>query len=288
MPSHRADTQHPQSRRVQREKRSGRRTTHRAKGSSLTVPQMGIASALGLATVVAPVSGMMASTVPAKATANEIATARVADPAFGLRAHVATSVEQLQLIPDQVTRPAVPGTLASPRNLLVTRPSRGRERAVLPGCFGIIPPGVKPANGQLPSSMLCTLWDAKHQLRADAAVALAKLNVAYQQQFGHPMCLSDGYRTLSQQYEVKAERGYLAARPGTSVHGLGRAVDLCDDVEEFGSRTHQWMVDNAPRYGWTNPQWAQPGGTGPREAWHWEWNCGVEAGCEQGTDAENG
>lgn len=279
MPSHRADTPHAQSRRVQRQKRSGRRTTHRAKGSSLTVPQMGIASALGLATVVAPLSGMMAAPSPAKATLNEIPSARIAAPAFPMREHVQTGVERLQLIPGDELDVSVPVTLAAPRSLLVTRPSRGRERPVLPGCYGEVPLA-KISNGQLPNSMLCDLWDAKHQLRADAAVALAKLNVAYKQEFGHPMCITDGYRTLSQQYAVKADRGYLAARPGTSVHGLGRAVDLCDDIENAGSRTHQWMVDNAPRYGWINPAWAQPGGGGPREPWHWEYNCGVEAGCE--------
>jgi hypothetical protein len=40
------------------------------------------------------------------------------------------------------------------------------------------------------------------------------------------------------------------------------------------------MVDNAPRYGWINPAWAQPGGSGPQEAWHWEFNCAAEPGCE--------
>jgi hypothetical protein len=234
---------------------------------------------LGLATVVAPVSGILAGPGPAKATANEIITPRIAAPAFPLRVHVPTSVEQLQLIPDEVATPAVPGALAAPRDLLVTVPSRGKGRAVLPGCFGGSPL-LKYANGQLPKSAMCTLWDGKHQLRADAAISLAKLNVAYTQKFGHPMCVSDAYRTLGQQQAVKAERGYLAATPGTSVHGLGRAVDLCDDVEDFGSRTHQWLVDNAPRYGWKNPDWAQPGGSGPREGWHWEWNCDVEAGCE--------
>jgi len=287
VPSHRADTPQPASRRAQRQKRSGRRTTHRAKGSSLTVPQMGIASALGLATVVAPLSGMMASPEPAKATANEISTPRIAAPAFGLLGHTPTAVEQLQLIPADNDIPIVPGTLVAPRNLLVTRPSRGHERAVLPGCFGDVPLA-KASNGQLPATMLCTLWDAKHQLRSDAAVALAKLNVAYQQTFGHPICVSDAYRTLNQQYAVKAERGYLAATPGRSVHGLGRAVDLCDDVENFGSATHQWMVDNAPRYGWINPDWAQPGGSGPREAWHWEYNCGAEAGCEADSTSSTG
>jgi zinc D-Ala-D-Ala carboxypeptidase len=279
VPSHRADTPNPHVRRVQRHQRPGRRATHRAKGSSLTVPQIGIASALGLATVVAPISGVLAGPEPAKATPNEIATPRIAAPAFPLLARVPTSVELLQLIPDARETPSVPSTLAAPRDLLVTAPSRGKGRAVLPGCFGQSPLA-KYANGQLPKTALCTLWDGKHQLRADAAISLAKLNVAYTQEFGHPLCVSDAYRTLGQQYAVKAERGYLAATPGTSVHGLGRAVDLCGGVEEFGSPTHQWLVDNAPRYGWRNPDWARPGGSGPREGWHWEWNCDVEAGCE--------
>jgi zinc D-Ala-D-Ala carboxypeptidase len=281
VPSHRADTPQPRSRREQRQKRNGRRTTHRAKGSSLTAPQLGIASALGLATVVAPLSGMMSSSGPAKATENQIAMPRVAAPAFGLRERAATAVEQLQLIPDDAddSYTAVPGTLTAPRNLLVTRPSRGGERAVLPNCFGEVPL-VKAANGELPKSMLCTLWDGKHQLRADAAVSLAKLNVAYTATFGHPLCVSDAYRTVAQQFAIKAQKGYLAATPRTSVHGLGRAVDLCDGVQDTGSRTYRWLVDNAPRYGWVNPDWARPGGNGPNEPWHWEFNCGAEAGCE--------
>jgi D-alanyl-D-alanine carboxypeptidase len=279
VPSHRAVTSPPVARREQRERRSGRRTTHRAKGSSLTVQQMGIAGALGLATVIAPVSGLMASPAPAKATSNEILTPRVAAPAFPLRAAAANGVEHLRLVPEAPDPGSSVSKLAAPRDLLVTQPSRGHGRAVLPGCSGQVPL-LKPGNGQLPPSMLCDLWDGKHQLRADAAISLAKLNVAYVQEFGTPICLTDAYRSLNQQYAVKAERGYFAATPGTSVHGLGRAVDLCDGVENFGSRQHQWMVDNAPRYGWVNPDWAQPGGGGPREAWHWEWNCDVEAGCE--------
>jgi zinc D-Ala-D-Ala carboxypeptidase len=240
---------------------------------------MGIAGALGLATVVAPISGFMSLPTPAKSTSNEIVTARVAAPAFPMRQPVVTAVDALQLIPDQRAVPSVPRILAAPRGALVTKPSRGFGRAVLPGCFGEVPL-TKFANGQLARTALCTLWDGKHQLRSDAAVSMAKLNVAYQQEFGKPLCVTDGYRTLAQQIKVKAQRGYLAADPGTSVHGLGRAVDLCGGVESFGTKAHKWMVDNAPRYGWKNPEWALPGGSGPSEAWHWEYNCDVEAGCE--------
>ncbi|MDQ1287047.1 MAG: zinc D-Ala-D-Ala carboxypeptidase [Actinomycetota bacterium] len=217
----------------------------------------------------------MSAPTPAKAALNEISTPQVAAPAFPFVGR--TKVERLTLVPADNARPAIPQTLAAPRNLLVTRPSRGKERAVLPGCSGEFEK-VGAANGRLPSSLLCSLWDRKYQLRADAAISLAKLNVAYTQEFGHAICLNDAYRTLNEQYAVRATRGWFAAQPGTSTHGLGRAVDLCDDVDQAGSRTHRWMVENAPRYGWSNPDWAQPGGSGPTEPWHWEFPDSAEDG----------
>jgi zinc D-Ala-D-Ala carboxypeptidase len=267
--SHRADPSPSARSRVRRRERSNRRTPHRPQFSSLSVSQIGIVSALGIATIAAPLTGLVSGPV-AKEVANEIATAPVAAPAFPFLHTVQTAVGDLRVVTDDSIAPSIPSDLAPPRDLLVTRPARGQERAVLPGCFGQTPM-IKAANGQVPNSSLCTLWDGKHQLRADAAVAAAKLNVAYTQQFGHPMCVSDGYRTLAQQYTVKAERGGFAARPGSSVHGLGRALDLCDGVQVGGSTEHQWMVDNAARYGWTNPPWALAGGGGPYEPWHWEY-----------------
>jgi len=128
----------------------------------------------------------------------------------------------------------------------------------------------KALNGRLPDAMLCTLWDKKFRLRADAAVSFAKLNVAYQQAFGKSICLDDAYRTLAGQYAAKATRGGFAAQPGTSMHGWGLAVDLCGGSGVAGTPTYTWLRANAPRYGWDNPSWALPTGTGPREPWHWE------------------
>jgi D-alanyl-D-alanine carboxypeptidase len=268
VPSHRADAPPPLKRiRAQQRQRAGRMAARRARGSSLSVQHVGIAGALGFATIAAPISGLMSAPSPVKADLNEISTPHVAAPAFPFV--MRTSVERLTLVPGDTVRKAVPQTLAAPRNLLVTRPSRGRERAVLPGCSGEFTKA-GAANGRLPSSMLCTLWDRKYQLRADAAISLAKLNVAYTQEFGHALCLRDAYRSLNEQYAVKASRGWFAATPGTSTHGLGRAVDLCDGVERFGTPTYRWMVENAPRYGWEHPEWAEPGGSGPTEPWHWE------------------
>jgi LAS superfamily LD-carboxypeptidase LdcB len=75
---------------------------------------------------------------------------------------------------------------------------------------------------------------------------------------------------------VKANRGYLAAAPGTSNHGWGLAVDLSGGMSSYGSAQYKWMRENAPKYGWDNPTWARAGGN-KHEPWHWEFTSGVEA-----------
>jgi D-alanyl-D-alanine carboxypeptidase len=254
-----------------------RRTAGRPSRSSrrgVNLPQAGIAGALGLATIAVPLTGAFAVAPPAKRVANAVSTAALAPlPPFPLAtAPARTALDDVRLLPDEEPDASVPARLAAPRVLLVGRASRSNERAILPGCDGHVPDVTGVRNGELPASMLCTLWDPSRQLRSDAAVGIAKLNLAYQQHFGHPMCFNDAYRSLAQQYRVKAERGSFAARPGTSEHGWGLAVDLCDGVEQGSSSvSYQWMRANAPRYGWENPTWARPGGAGPYEPWHWEY-----------------
>ena len=68
----------------------------------------------------------------------------------------------------------------------------------------------------------------KHRLRADAAVALAKLDVAFSERFDEDLCITDSYRSLGSQISLAARKPGLAARPGSSEHGWGLAVDLCD------------------------------------------------------------
>lgn len=274
MPSHRADT--PPLRRPRKaERQQSRRVTQRSQKSSLSVPQVGIASALGLATIAAPLTGAMASPAASKppAAVNVVTAASLA-PALAfprVAPAPANAVENLRLVPDDGVKVAVPAKLAAPRTLLVTRASRSGERPVLPGCTGEKPDLSNARNGQLPSSALCTLWDPRHQLRSDAAVALARLNVAYMQRFGSAICLTDSYRTYAQQVAVKRSRGSFAATPGTSLHGLGLAVDLCGTVNEGSSSPqYQWLRANAGPYGFANPDWALAGGSGAYEPWHWE------------------
>ncbi|MGN8245968.1 D-alanyl-D-alanine carboxypeptidase family protein [Cellulomonas soli] len=153
-----------------------------------------------------------------------------------------------------------------------TTVSRAELREALPGCDGSVK--AAGANGQLAVEDLCTLWDGRTKMRADAAVSLAEMNEAYVARFGADMCLSSGYRTLAEQRAVKAQKGSLAAPPGLSNHGWGLAIDFCGS-ETSGARW-TWLNENAAIYGWENPDWAQPGGSGPYERWHWEYLKGVQ------------
>ena len=124
-------------------------------------------------------------------------------------------------------------------------------------------------NGQIPVAVLCPLWGAPGYLRADAAFAYDRLSHAYAAQFAVPICLTDAYRTYATQVDLYARKPGLAAMPGTSNHGWGTAVDLCGGIQSFATAQHDWMLINAPLYGWFHPGWAEPGGSRP-EPWHWE------------------
>lgn len=102
-----------------------------------------------------------------------------------------------------------------------------------------------------------------------ATLALVQMNNAYRSRFGNNIFITDAYRTYAQQVLLKAAKGDLAATPGTSNHGLGLAVDLGGGINSFGTPQHNWMIENASKYGWVNPSWAQQGGSKP-EPWHWE------------------
>ncbi len=125
-------------------------------------------------------------------------------------------------------------------------------------------------NGAIPMSALCPLWGAPGEyLRPAAAAAFSAMSKAYARDTGKPICVTDSYRTYAEQVALKAEKGKWAATPGTSEHGLGKAVDLCGGIENFGTAAHLWMKANAPLFGWFHPDWAEPTGPLP-EPWHWE------------------
>ncbi|HWV78774.1 MAG TPA: M15 family metallopeptidase, partial [Isoptericola sp.] len=137
------------------------------------------------------------------------------------------------------------GIAAAPRDVRVeaSAASRTAERSPLPGCDAGA--SIDGGNGSLADHSLCDIWQPGEKLRADAAVALSALNEAFRVRFGRDLCLVDSYRSISSQYAVKASRGYLAATPGTSMHGWGLAIDLCGD-EYRSSEVYGWLWENGP------------------------------------------
>lgn len=126
-------------------------------------------------------------------------------------------------------------------------------------------------NGQLPSSALCALWMAPGEYASpSAAVAFQAMSEKFAKDLGRPICVTDSYRSFTDQIAVKAARGWWAATPGTSNHGLGKALDLCGGINSFGTIEHLWMKQNAPLFGWFHPSWAAADGRKP-EPWHWEY-----------------
>ena len=126
-------------------------------------------------------------------------------------------------------------------------------------------------NGDVPADALCPATsDGAQLLRCDAAVAFRLLGVAYADDLGATLCITDSYRSRTGQEKVFATKPGLAATPGSSVHGLGLAVDLCGGAERFDSEENDWLLGHGPAYGWVHPGWAAAGGSRP-EPWHFEY-----------------
>ena len=160
------------------------------------------------------------------------------------------------------SRRALPVVTSSPTAPPVSTPAP----VLLPGCSQ--PAVAGGSNGRLDPVVLCDVG-SDERLRADAARAYAALAVAYRSRFGTAPCLIDGYRTLGEQQQLRRTKPRFAARPGSSEHGWGLAIDLGCGVQSRQSVQHTWVRVNGPGFGWTNPEWARSGGSRP-EPWHWE------------------
>jgi D-alanyl-D-alanine carboxypeptidase len=115
-------------------------------------------------------------------------------------------------------------------------------------------------NGRLPESALVPLGHAGQRLAAPAAAAFADLEAAARAD-GISFRVTDSYRSFDEQVDMARRKGLyseggLAAKPGTSQHGWGLAVDLGLDA-----RAQAWMRSNAGKFGFVEDV--------PREPWHW-------------------
>ncbi len=144
-------------------------------------------------------------------------------------------------------------------------------------------------NGRLPDSALTTVTpscrianDLSEPLKAlmwtalTQGVAIQPETQAYVAPLPGPPSIQSCYRDYDMQVWWRNFYCFfgncdLAAVPGTSVHGWGRAVDFEDAGGEltFASPGYQWLQAHAGEFGFVHPAWAEPGGSSP-EAWHWE------------------
>lgn len=108
-------------------------------------------------------------------------------------------------------------------------------------------------NGRLPASALTSVSPGR-LLRLDAAASYLRARAA-----GCPAGITDAYRDYATQvkYALKPPNSAgLAAKPGTSQHGEGVALDL-------PSAPIAWMVAHGVAFGWVR--------TIPAESWHFEY-----------------
>lgn len=115
-------------------------------------------------------------------------------------------------------------------------------------------------NGTIPAEALQKVATTGHKLWAPAAQSLEQL-MADAARDGVKIGITDSYRSYDAQVDVARRKGLysqggLAAKPGTSPHGWGVAVDL-----DLDSTAQTWMRANAGRFGFVEDT--------PREPWHW-------------------
>jgi hypothetical protein len=152
------------------------------------------------------------------------------------------------------------------------------------GLTGCLPP---PENGRLPETSLTTVTP---DCRAASDVAPRLFRLLYNallmqvplwpetQSYAivDPPRPSSCYRDYDMQvwwrdYYCFFGACHLAAVPGTSIHGWGRAVDFeCGGQRmTFESPCYAFLKYFGASFGFFHPAWAEPGQPGA-EPWHWE------------------
>jgi hypothetical protein len=103
------------------------------------------------------------------------------------------------------------------------------------------------------------------RLWPEAALTWNAMRAAFIADRGQPEHFQPGgpassARSIAQQQHFAAHQPPAAARPGTSNHGWGLAVDI-----PFAD-AQAWLMSNCQRYGWSHDEGARVG-----EAWHFRY-----------------
>lgn len=140
----------------------------------------------------------------------------------------------------------------------------------------------KLQNGNYPQDLLEKSKKGKKYLPTilkEIVYTYDNLVAAFEKEFPGKTLGAFGWRSYKEQLSLKKVKPKLAAKPGTSNHGWGLAVDMhyhiIDDKTNsaksfsYSGKEYKWLMENAGYYGWYNPGWAVQGGT-KEEPWHWE------------------
>ena len=129
--------------------------------------------------------------------------------------------------------------------------------------------------GGMPAEIDLVSLSAPNQfffMRRDAAEAFRRM-ADHAARDGMVLRVTSGFRSMVEQERLyalyKQGEGNLAARPGFSNHQSGIAVDI--ETGGFGSRTYQWLANNARAYGYVNTG----ASFSQKEPWHWEFQKGI-------------
>jgi hypothetical protein len=174
-----------------------------------------------------------------------------------------------------------PGTARRPRRRVVALVAMALALALVGAACKQLDPANRAAgvpavtNGKLPMSYLASSKDGC--VVYDEAIVSFNAMVAAAARDGVKLRGIGCYRNYANQVIVRDDwcsRGQcdMAAVPGTSNHGWGKAVDFADQSGEltFDSVGYAWLKAWAGFYGWIHPAVMEPDGPIP-EPWHWEW-----------------
>lgn len=114
------------------------------------------------------------------------------------------------------------------------------------------------ANGKLPASTLCSIsYAANWKLACYAIKDYEAMNSAYRAAIGSNLTITHGtmtaYRTVADQQYLWDNCPSRCAVPGTSNHGLGKAIDI-----SRSGAGETWLANNASKYGFVRDVSGEP------------------------------
>jgi hypothetical protein len=148
--------------------------------------------------------------------------------------------------------------------------SSARVQAVKPYSGGQTPISGKPS-GKI------TSIGSGHSLDSSAADSFMKMRQEAAKQ-GVNLTLTSSYRSREKQeylYNLYLQgKGNLAARPGSSLHEKGLAIDVASDIS--------WVQKYGPKFGWINTGMS----FSQKEPWHFDFKGSVSPSSTQSTQEE--